>query len=295
MVIRNNKKYFFKYYTRHSAKLVLENCSRKWSSPLEFNDPFDNQFDLHIDEDSEGMAQNLYDQFIKYVNSDEPIPNFQSSPMATKLEILRRGIKNSGVTFTPEDLVSLREGAREGVNNAIKLTPSLHQKTRSALKDTSIFCMTETHDNLLMWAHYAQSHTGAVIKFLYVQEVDSPLSEAQEVRYSGKMPILQNEDIFNLDNNLTKKVINHITLTKGMDWAYEKEWRIVASMRDKGNNSEILAFAPEEIGAIYLGCKMEDIDRQEIIEITTKKYSKAEIYQAAKHEKEFKLIFERIH
>lgn len=294
MIERNNKEYLYKYYTPSTTKSVLENCSRKWSSPLEFNDPFDNQFDLHIDEDREGMAQNLHDQFVKNVLSNEPVPNFQSSPVATKMEILRRAMKKSGTKLTPEDLVSLREGAREGVHNAVNSAPSLNQKTRSALKGTSIFCMTETHDNLLMWAHYAQSHTGAVIKFLYVKEEDSPLCLAQPVAYSDKMPILRNEDIFNLGNKLTEKVINHITLTKGIDWAYEKEWRIVASMRDKSKTSEILAFAPEEVGAVYLGCKISDMDKRAIIEITTKNYSKAVIYQAAKHEKEFKLVFERI-
>src|SRR2546430_8409125 len=48
---------FFKYYTAEAAKLTLEHCSRKWSTPLCFNDPFDNQFDLHFEDPSEQLAQ----------------------------------------------------------------------------------------------------------------------------------------------------------------------------------------------------------------------------------------------
>jgi hypothetical protein len=47
---------FFKYYTADSAKLTLKNTSRKWSTPLLFNDPFDNQFDLFFEEPSEELV-----------------------------------------------------------------------------------------------------------------------------------------------------------------------------------------------------------------------------------------------
>jgi len=63
---------------------------------------------------------------------------------------------------------------------------------------------------------------------------------------------------------------------------------------DGNNASQIFPFKPEELGAVYLGCKMTEDDKKEIIEITSSIYPKAEIYQAKKHEKEFKLEFEKI-
>ncbi len=295
MVSRNNKEYFFKYYSPKSIKVVLENCSRKWSSPLEFNDPFDNQFDLHLDEDKEEIARQLSETLLKYVTNDDPVTNLLSPRMAEYIEYLRKVVKESGKQFSEEDLMRLREGSREGVRNADIMAPELNRSLHSKLADTSIFCMSESKDNLLMWAHYAENHTGAVIKFLNILEVDSPLdvAQAQEVKYSDTMPTLKNEDMFGFDNSISR-IISHITLTKGMDWAYEKEWRIVSSMRDKNKKSEIIPFAPEEVGAVYLGCKMEPILRQEIIGITVSAYPKAEIYQAYKHEKEFSLKFEKV-
>ncbi len=45
----NGIDHFYKYCTAETAKLVLKNRSRKWSGPLEFNDPLDTQFDLFVE------------------------------------------------------------------------------------------------------------------------------------------------------------------------------------------------------------------------------------------------------
>ena len=38
----------YKYVTVNTAKIVLETGKLRWSSPFMFNDPFDVQFDLHV-------------------------------------------------------------------------------------------------------------------------------------------------------------------------------------------------------------------------------------------------------
>jgi hypothetical protein len=91
-----------------------------------------------------------------------------------------------------------------------------------------------------------------------------------------------------------RDIIENITLTKSEVWAYEKEWRIIASLRNKTQSYEVLPFAPEEVGAVYLGCKIAKDDKEEIIEVTRSIYSKAKIFQADKHEREFALIFREI-
>jgi hypothetical protein len=90
------------------------------------------------------------------------------------------------------------------------------------------------------------------------------------------------------------RVLETITLCKSHVWSYEKEWRIVTALRDKTQGYEILPFAPEEIGAVYLGCKMTAEDRHEIIDITRSRYPKASIFQAERHASEFSLLFGEI-
>ena len=36
-----------------------------------------------------------------------------------------------------------------------------------------MLCVTEEHDNLLMWAHYANNHTGAVLELRVMPEEDN--------------------------------------------------------------------------------------------------------------------------
>ena len=112
-----------------------------------------------------------------------------------------------------------------------------------------------------------QNHTGAVIKFLALPEVDSSLIVAQPVQYTTRMPRREFASMLDFQKSLAETVAL-ITLTKSDVWGYEKEWRIVAGLRDKTQSYEILSYAPEEVGAVYLGFKMAEDDKEELIEIT---------------------------
>lgn len=190
-------------------------------------------------------------------------------------------------------MVYLKEGVLEGWRRAIKIIPEIHAKIRRIMSDTTILCLSETYDNLLMWSRYAGNHTGAVIKFLSLPEVDSPIILAQPVRYSSQMPRLSFATLMNY-NELSKDVLDIITLTKSKVWVYEKEWRVISTLCNKAQSYEIIPYAPEEIGAVYLGCKIATSDKEEIIEVTRRLYSKAKIFRAEKHETKFSLAFRKI-
>jgi hypothetical protein len=61
---RHGKDAFFKYYTANSAKCTLKDTSLKWSTPLLFNDPFDNQFDLDYEDTSALLVDSELKRFI---------------------------------------------------------------------------------------------------------------------------------------------------------------------------------------------------------------------------------------
>ena len=48
---------FFKYMSFDTAKAVLTNQQLRWSPASLFNDPFDLQFDLHLDYDRDGVIK----------------------------------------------------------------------------------------------------------------------------------------------------------------------------------------------------------------------------------------------
>jgi Protein of unknown function (DUF2971) len=124
-----------------------------------------------------------------------------------------------------------------------EIEPEINSEIRNIMADTAILCLSETHDNLLMWSHYAKNHTGAVIKFLSLAEVDSPLICAQPVHYMARIPRRTFASLMEFSKAL-KEIVQSITLIKSEVWAYEKEWRIIASLRNKTQSYECPASAP---------------------------------------------------
>jgi hypothetical protein len=291
---RHNREAFFKYYTPESAKLTLENGTRRWSTPCLFNDPFDNQFDLDFPEPTGELVTQGTDQFLTALRSPEPFKPYQFGAKTPMMEFLRQVHQNHpDIQYSAENFAYLEGGTLQGMQNLKKIASQSSAEIRRIMSDTTIFCISETHDNILMWSHYAANHTGAVIKFRAASEVDSPLLLAQPVRYSQEMPRLSYDTM--MDSELGRdEILKTVTLSKSEVWAYEKEWRVWVTLRDKTQTYEIIPFAPEEVGAVYLGCKMPDADKARIADITRRKCPKAGIFAAEKHPSRFELIFKEL-
>jgi hypothetical protein len=294
---RHNRDSFFKYYQAASAKLTLENGSRKWSTPFLFNDPFDNQFDLDFPEPTPELVTQQTDQFLVLLRSTAPLNpgHFESQEIYLAMEYLRQIHQaNPDFKYTEDDLAYVAGGTLLGMENVRKNAPEMSSEIGRVMADTSIFCVSETHDNILMWSHYANNHTGAVIEFRAAREVDSPLLVAQPVRYSKEMPRLR-YDIMTMGSERARmEILDTIALSKSDVWAYEKEWRVWTSLRDRTQAYEIIPFSPEEIQAIYLGCKMTDSDKVQITDVARTKYPRAKVFMAKKHRSRFELIFEEL-
>jgi hypothetical protein len=116
---------------------------------------------------------------------------------------------------------------------------------------------------------------------------------AQRVHYTAHMPRVRFTALMDF-TEFRQNVLDSLTLTKSDIWAYEREWRIISSLRDKLKTYEILPFAPEEIGEVYLGCAMTAGDRAEIISITRDMYPTAHVFQVEKRSDEFSLTFRKI-
>ena len=61
-------------------------------------------------------------------------------------------------------------------------------KIISQFQDSGIFCATKKQANLLMWAHYAESHRSVVLGFKPDLEKDSFLRLLEPVTYSDILP-----------------------------------------------------------------------------------------------------------
>jgi len=151
-----------------------------------------------------------------------------------------------------------------------------------------------------MWAHYADCHRGALIKHKCLIEQDRAICSAVSIDYDTNIPIIANLDEYikhltgqkNID--FSELFIKFAT-TKSTHWAYEKEWRCIGydSLND-GSLFEFVNILPEEIDAIYLGCKMSKSEQQEIAKLISGDFSHVKLLQAHKHRKKYELEFEEL-
>lgn len=100
------------------------------------------------------------------------------------------------------------------------------------LNPLGILSLSETSDNLLMWAHYAQDHTGFVIGF------DAQHEWFRQGRAYYKDPILGTAEHLGLDGlqrvdyspnfpitGRPREIPHRAFVTKSSDWCYEREIR----------------------------------------------------------------------
>jgi Protein of unknown function (DUF2971) len=292
---------FFKYATANTARTILENGTLRWSSPAMFNDPFDTQFDLHLEFDEATIIDLVLDEFSKICSGQkilEPANRFGQA-FESLLALARvRGLSRE--EFFRRHEPQLRGASIGMIANAKTLIPALlHPTQRSLLRDAKLLCLSRVHDNILMWSHYAQNHHGAVLEFDSDERKDSPLKKAERVIYSKMMPRLMNEKEMvqylsgqrQMDAN---EIMHNSIFVKADDWSYEKEWRIWLPGRDADRNFTDIQFDREELVGIYFGCRMSEQDRTALLDTLIKHFPNASACQARTSAREFSLQFDRI-
>ncbi len=104
--------------------------------------------------------------------------------------------------------------------------------------------------NILMWSHYAAKHTG------FALELELNHKMLSRINYSLIAP-----EVLHVEGRCRdfyyQLAINSIIKTKALDWAYEKEWRLILDYsKDKNiqeetdGNGEMVRYFPLPIGSI---------------------------------------------
>lgn len=139
-----------------------------------------------------------------------------------------------------------------------------------------VTCFAERPDNILMWSHYANKHTGFCVEYDFskLKSVEAKLM-LFPVIYSKKRPILPMElfDFSDLNNvklaegDLPIPEIVEAMLTKSEIWNYEEEWRIVCFLKNLNEQKLVESMASK----VYLGVNIKKEDEKKICAIADKK------------------------
>ncbi len=101
------------------------------------------------------------------------------------------------------------------------------QESRDLLKfKQRIWCATESYDNDLMWAHYADSHRGFCVGYTE-ENIRKVCHGFEKITYCAEpTPI-------NIHGNIDMNFVERLLFQKGLSWKYEQEWRAIYTMQPK--------------------------------------------------------------
>ena len=299
-MITHDREYFYKYVSAETAKAILTTEKVRWSSPRLFNDPFDVQFDLQFPFTEEkyvdAVVKKMRTHFKDGRKQEVVADSTTVAAFNYLLDVMGKGDPAQINEYIDE---IVRPSAIEGYQKVQGNLESKNQFVRDSLFGLCIFCMSEKYDDLLMWSHYAASHTGAVIKFRCLPELDTAFCAATPVQYQPDMPAWATldeliEDLFAEKPLGTIHHFHRLAATKSTAWEYEKEWRMISKFR----NPELVyqgyvdyKIFPEEVSGIIFGCRISSDAKAEIQEILAAKFSHATQLQASTDPSQSGLVF----
>ncbi|MCK9199542.1 MAG: DUF2971 domain-containing protein [Gallionella sp.] len=276
----------YKYLKLSVGLDVLQTGRICFSPPQKFNDPFE-----------------LKPNIAGFAPSDELDPNMERLPQI--LESEHQGFPLFMKASLPyERYVELTKKRLWPESDAQTGTQTLAPHLRKAFEDrleeiVGILCLTESHENLTMWAHYGDKHQGMVIGFdathPYFQNSDENAGTPRHLKpviYHGSRPKL----------NWSGLTSEDILLTKGEDWECEKEWRMFAQL-DKAEIEQteagpihLFSYPPESVTKVIIGCraKPEAVDQVKIAMASIPNLSRAVLFKATADPANYCLNFDKI-
>lgn len=289
---------FFKYASPDTTIAILLNRSYRYSTPKTFNDPFDVQSGLHFDFDTNTLHGKIIDRIEKLASAPAD-PNVDPNDVWGKVVLEARKYypthgfpKDRWLTMTSEHFVSLLQ--------EIKDTQKKYQEHwwETLLPSIRVFCVSEERDNLLMWAHYARDHTGAVLELWSLPEEDNPLSVARPVNYVCKPPPFFTESEWLDDFTGIKKLdfsalYKRYAYAKSQHWEYEREWRIWYPLADAGDH-DYVPMKGREFKALYIGCRAKPEFARQATVLAKSLDENIKVYQARKKESLYGLEYTEV-
>ena len=218
----------FRYFPPEASSFFSD--KKLWFSSLKgYNDPFDGlpRFDVMM----ESQLQEIINQEYAFVPPD----------ISCDFKAFKKAMKLKADAFLDWGVDALPNKYRDIIGDRFRL-----------------ICFSETHDDLLMWGHYAKGHTGFVVQFdpSHQMFTDDELGKVQYPETSERLAIAPHDQ--------TADELWRILFCKSPHWKYEREWRLVeaANRLQEGertsdrNRMRFINLPVDSVLAIYIGWQM---------------------------------------
>ena len=293
----HDQEFFYKFTTMEAARLILEGGKFRYSSPANFNDPFDIQTELYFKFDIEGLP-NLVAKEVDELVCGRRVEEINIESDWGKAIIFLQEQHKKG-SYRREHLDLLVKPLIRYLSSVIEDTrKKYNDHWKELIKTIRVFCVSEHNESVLMWSHYAKYHTGVCFKLKVMPEKDNPLCAAKKVNYLPEPPSFFSVEEW-IDSVIMGKdlafgdLYHRYPLSKSDIWEYEDEWRVWAPFEDDGNSYLDIPITEGEIEAIYFGVNAKPKEVTDLIAIA-KEWNVAHFYQSEKKITEYGLAYNEI-
>jgi hypothetical protein len=162
----------------------------------------------------------------------------------------------------------------------MKTVAKIYDDRKEQALKKGVTCFSTHWDNKLMWAHYAEKHTGFCLEFATSSDL---FDVAYPVSYQNKIPVVSPLAILKDRADPLWSIVT----TKGKYWQYEEEWRIFLPTGNRAYN-----YNKDSLAGVYFGINTDNAVKFRIMQ--TLKDSSPQFYQLEKDEDEFRLIRKKI-
>lgn len=240
---------------------VLIHNELYFSSPKDFNDPFDCR-----------ITKNF-----KLLDNEEKRKSYVDRVMINNYEYWRQG------NIDPQK--SMKE-FEERLLDIEKVQFEFEQLTfASQDKHYGVHCFSTVWNNILMWSHYSKNHQGVCIGFYEeeLKKLPSMMVKGGLVIYDPNYP-----DIDPLEEDEVKELV-YTTHYKSKFWEYESEYRMSKIFfPDIPTNTDRIVNFPENcIAEVILGLNISAANQREVIAIC--KAKNIPVYKASKIPQKFSI------
>jgi hypothetical protein len=262
----------YKYLDVRGARLTLGNRTFKHSKPSDFNDLEDLTIRSIFPESDEValavMNRGLVDILLRHLNDT---PTIENAKLRASIAIMQRVFReNPGAVQIVKD--GLRESSVFTLDHMRAKNTSFVDEINDFMQGYRILCVSTLNDSECMWERYAQSNEGVAVRITPNGKEDSKFqlfckSQYQEARpplYESTDSFLE-DSIFGDQQKTRLKMLDKIIYAKTRKWEYENEYRLAIPIHADGRDWNTLPYHSEEISELYLGYKMSDETKKEII------------------------------
>lgn len=171
------------------------------------------------------------------------------------------------------------------------------------VRNVGVFCATPNRDHPLMWAHYANSHTGICVGLYRT----GALIDMQKVIYEGSV-----RPTYDYISG-TKREFFEVFYRKAECWAYEEEERLIsfdithtdsrnldieavradnearARFMERNAGPGTFALGDEAVGEVILGCAISPAHREAIVRLIRDSGKNITVFECRMHTHEYKM------